>query len=80
MCGFAGELRFDGQPADLAAVEKMSERLRRLVCRRPMSVGDPWPMRRPLHSGDRFVFGQVGLLPTKSMNARRAGGMWRRLG
>ena len=29
MCGFAGEMRFDGQPADLAAVERMSERMQR---------------------------------------------------
>jgi asparagine synthase (glutamine-hydrolysing) len=29
MCGFAGELRFDGRAADLAAVEKMSDRLKR---------------------------------------------------
>jgi asparagine synthase (glutamine-hydrolysing) len=29
MCGFAGELRFDGQPADLTAVERMSDRMRR---------------------------------------------------
>jgi asparagine synthase (glutamine-hydrolysing) len=28
MCGFAGELRFDGRPADVAAVDKMNERLR----------------------------------------------------
>jgi asparagine synthase (glutamine-hydrolysing) len=27
MCGFAGELRFDGRPADVAAVETMNERL-----------------------------------------------------
>jgi asparagine synthase (glutamine-hydrolysing) len=26
MCGFAGELRFDGRPADVASVEKMNER------------------------------------------------------
>ena len=29
MCGFAGEMRFDGRPADLAAVEKMSDRMQR---------------------------------------------------
>ncbi|HEY3594241.1 MAG TPA: N-acetylglutaminylglutamine amidotransferase, partial [Polyangiaceae bacterium] len=29
MCGFAGELRFDGQMADLAAVEKMSAKMQR---------------------------------------------------
>jgi asparagine synthase (glutamine-hydrolysing) len=29
MCGFAGELRFDGKAADLAAVEKMSGRMER---------------------------------------------------
>jgi asparagine synthase (glutamine-hydrolysing) len=29
MCGFAGELRFDGRAADLAAVERMSERMQR---------------------------------------------------
>jgi asparagine synthase (glutamine-hydrolysing) len=29
MCGIAGELRFDGQPADLAAVERMSDRMQR---------------------------------------------------
>jgi asparagine synthase (glutamine-hydrolysing) len=29
MCGFAGELRFDGRAADLAAVEKMSGRMER---------------------------------------------------
>lgn len=28
MCGFAGEVRFDGNDADLAALERMSERLR----------------------------------------------------
>jgi asparagine synthase (glutamine-hydrolysing) len=28
MCGFAGELRFDGETADLRAVERMSERLK----------------------------------------------------
>jgi len=29
MCGFAGEVRFDGREADLAAVERMSDRMRR---------------------------------------------------
>ena len=29
MCGFAGEMRFDGRPADSAAVEKMSDRMQR---------------------------------------------------
>ena len=29
MCGFAGELRLDGRPADVAAVERMSDDLRR---------------------------------------------------
>ncbi|MET0071153.1 MAG: N-acetylglutaminylglutamine amidotransferase [Candidatus Thiodiazotropha sp.] len=29
MCGLCGELRFDGAPADLAAIERMNERLRR---------------------------------------------------
>src|SRR5258707_8348851 len=29
MCGFAGELRFDGRSADLAAVERMSDSLQR---------------------------------------------------
>jgi asparagine synthase (glutamine-hydrolysing) len=29
MCGFAGEMRFDGRPADLAAVERMSDRMQR---------------------------------------------------
>jgi asparagine synthase (glutamine-hydrolysing) len=29
MCGLAGELRFDGRPADLAAVERMSDGLQR---------------------------------------------------
>src|SRR5882672_338426 len=29
MCGFAGELRWDGRAADLAAVEKMSGRMER---------------------------------------------------
>jgi asparagine synthase (glutamine-hydrolysing) len=28
MCGICGELRFDGQPADLAAIARMTERLR----------------------------------------------------
>ena len=28
MCGFAGELRFDGHVAEMAAVQKMNERLR----------------------------------------------------
>ena len=28
MCGFAGELRFDNKPVDLAAVARMSERIR----------------------------------------------------
>ncbi len=27
MCGFAGEIRFDGQPADVSAVAKMGERI-----------------------------------------------------
>ena len=29
MCGFAGELRFDGRAADLAAVERMSDSMQR---------------------------------------------------
>jgi asparagine synthase (glutamine-hydrolysing) len=29
MCGIAGEMRFDGRPADLAAVARMSERMQR---------------------------------------------------
>ena len=29
MCGFAGELRLDGRPADVAAVGRMSDDLRR---------------------------------------------------
>src|SRR6201986_2490451 len=29
MCGFAGEVRFDGKEADLAAVARMSDRMRR---------------------------------------------------
>ncbi|MES9994093.1 MAG: N-acetylglutaminylglutamine amidotransferase [Candidatus Thiodiazotropha sp.] len=29
MCGLCGELRFDGAPADLAAIERMNDRLRR---------------------------------------------------
>ncbi len=28
MCGFAGELRFDGRVAEMTAVRKMNERLR----------------------------------------------------
>ncbi|RTZ79314.1 MAG: N-acetylglutaminylglutamine amidotransferase, partial [Gammaproteobacteria bacterium] len=28
MCGICGELRFDGRPADLAAIARMTERLR----------------------------------------------------
>ena len=28
MCGICGELRFDGQAADLAAIGRMTERLR----------------------------------------------------
>src|SRR3569832_108196 len=36
MCGFAGEYRFDGRPADLAAVSRMSERI---AARGPDSFG-----------------------------------------
>jgi asparagine synthase (glutamine-hydrolysing) len=36
MCGFAGELRFDDRPADLAAVARMSERI---AARGPDSFG-----------------------------------------
>ena len=60
MCGFAGEVRFDGETADVAAVTRMTERLRP---RGPDGVG--------IVAHDRVAFGHRRLKIIDLSNAAR---------